>query len=143
MKSFSHARLVATPWPVACINLLPQWDFLGKSTGVDCHFLLQRIFPTQGSNPSLPHCRQMLYHLSYQGSPSGSSRCREKINVNIYQVLLSHRLSFLVNSTQSREHKYLRIYRKKKNLSHSYSTYIIALKFSFYCFISKIEFLPL
>ena len=142
MKSFSHARLVATPWPVACINLLPQWDFLGKSTGVDCHFLLQRIFPTQGSNPSLPHCRQMLYHLSYQGSPSGYSRCREKINVNIYQVLLSHRLSFLVNSTQSREHKYLRIYRKK-NLSHSYSTYIIALKFSFYCFISKIEFLPL
>ena len=34
-----------------------------------CHFLLQRIFPTQGSNPGLPHCRQMLYHLSHQGSP--------------------------------------------------------------------------
>ena len=26
------------------------------------------IFPTQGSNPGLPHCRQILYHLSYQGS---------------------------------------------------------------------------
>ena len=35
-----------------------------------CHFLLQGIFPTQGSNPGLPHCRQMLYHLSYQGSPN-------------------------------------------------------------------------
>ena len=39
-----------------------------SSTGVDCHFLLQRIFPTQGSNPGLPHCRQMLYRLSHQGS---------------------------------------------------------------------------
>ena len=35
---------------------------------MDCHFLLQRIFPTQGLNPGLPHCRQMLYHLSHQGS---------------------------------------------------------------------------
>ena len=33
------------------------------------HFLLQRIFPTQGSNLGLPHCRQMLYHLSHQESP--------------------------------------------------------------------------
>ena len=31
------------------------WDFPGNSTGVDCHFLLQGIFPTQGSNPGLPH----------------------------------------------------------------------------------------
>ena len=34
-----------------------------------CHFLLQRIFPTQGSNPGLPHCRQALYHRNHQGSP--------------------------------------------------------------------------
>ena len=33
-----------------------------------CQFLLQRIFPTQGSNPGLPHCRKILYHLSHQGS---------------------------------------------------------------------------
>ena len=39
------------------------------NTGVGCHFLLQGIFPTQGSNPGLSHCRQMLYCLSYQGSP--------------------------------------------------------------------------
>ena len=37
--------------------------------GVGCHFLLQGIFPTQGSNPGLLHCRQILYHLSHQGSP--------------------------------------------------------------------------
>ena len=34
-----------------------------------CHFLLQVIVPTQGLNLGLPHCRQMLYHLSHQGTP--------------------------------------------------------------------------
>ena len=45
----------------------PQ-NFPGKSTGVGCHFPLQRIFPTQGSNPGLPCFRQTLYRLSHQGS---------------------------------------------------------------------------
>ena len=36
---------------------------------MDCHFLLPGIFPTQESNPGLPHCRQTLYHPSHQGSP--------------------------------------------------------------------------
>ena len=44
-------------------------DSPGKNTGVGCHALLQRIFPTQGSNPGLPHCRHVVYHLSHQGSP--------------------------------------------------------------------------
>ena len=44
-------------WPT---RLLCPWDFPGNSTGVDCHFLLQGIFPTQGLNPGLPHCRQTL-----------------------------------------------------------------------------------
>ena len=49
----------------------------GKNTGVDCHALLQGIFPTQGSNPSLPHCRQILYCLSHQGGPSNISKQRQ------------------------------------------------------------------
>ena len=44
-------------------------DSPGKNTGVGCHFLLQGIFPTQGSNLGLLHCRQIPYHLSHQGSP--------------------------------------------------------------------------
>ena len=40
-----------------------------QDTGVGCHFLLQGIFPTQESNPDLLHCRQILYLLSYEGSP--------------------------------------------------------------------------
>ena len=49
-------------------RLLHSWDSPGKNTGVGCHFLLQGIFPTQGSNPGLPHCRQTLYRLSHKGS---------------------------------------------------------------------------
>ena len=45
------------------------WDSLGKSTGVGCHALHQGVCPTQGSNPGLLHCRQILYHLNHQGSP--------------------------------------------------------------------------
>ena len=44
-------------------------DSPGKNSGVGCHALLQGIFPTQGSNRGLPHCRRILYCLSHQGSP--------------------------------------------------------------------------
>ena len=53
-------------WPVRLFSL---WDSPGKNSGVGCHALLQGIFPTQGLNPCLPHCRRILYCLSYQGSP--------------------------------------------------------------------------
>ena len=45
-------------------RLLCPWDFPDKDTRVDCCFLLQGIFPTQGSNLGLLHCRQILYELS-------------------------------------------------------------------------------
>ena len=41
-------------------------DSPDKNTWAGCHALLQGIFPSQGSNPGLPHCRQVLYHLSHQ-----------------------------------------------------------------------------
>jgi len=56
-------------------RLLCPWKSSGKNIGVGCHSLLQGIFPTQGSNPGLPHCRQILYHLIYQGSPHLSKVC--------------------------------------------------------------------
>ena len=43
-------------------------DSPGKNIGVGCYAFLQGIFPTQGSNPGLPHCRHILYHLSHQAS---------------------------------------------------------------------------
>ena len=42
-------------------------DSPGKNTEVGFHSFLQGIFPTQGSNPVFPHCKQILYHLSHQG----------------------------------------------------------------------------
>ena len=45
-------------------------DSSGKSTRVGCDALLQGIFPTQGSNPGPPHCMQILYQFSHQGSPN-------------------------------------------------------------------------
>ena len=57
-------------------------DSPGKKTGVGYHALLQRIFPTQGSNPGLPHCMWILYHLSHQGSPTG------QISINTLHRLL-------------------------------------------------------
>ena len=50
-------------------GLYSLWISPGKNTGVCSLSFLQGIFPTQGSNPGLPHCRQILYHLSHQGSP--------------------------------------------------------------------------
>ena len=54
------------PYGLLPIRLLHPWDFPGKGIGVGCHFLLQGIFLTQGSNLGLPHCRQMLYRLSHR-----------------------------------------------------------------------------
>ena len=48
--------------------ILCPWDFPGKNTGVGCHFLLQGVFPTQGSNPPLLHWQADSFPLSDQGS---------------------------------------------------------------------------
>ena len=44
-----------------------SWNSPGKNIGMGSRFLLQEIFLTEGSNPGLLHCRQILYHQSHQG----------------------------------------------------------------------------
>ena len=44
-------------------------DSPDKSIGMSCHALLPGVFPTEGLNPDVPHCRRILYCLSHQGSP--------------------------------------------------------------------------
>ena len=61
---WSHSVLSNSLQPA---RLLHPWDFPGKNIGMGCCFFLQGIFPTQGLNPGLPHCRQTLYCLSHQG----------------------------------------------------------------------------
>ena len=55
-----------------------------------CPFLLQEIFPTQGLNPGLPHCRQTLYRLSHQGE-------------GLFDVIFVFAMTFLVNMLFSRQ----------------------------------------
>ena len=50
-------------------GLYSPWNSPDQNTGVGRLSLLQGIFPIQGSNPGLPHCRQILYQLSHKGSP--------------------------------------------------------------------------
>ena len=74
-------------------GLYSPWNSPGQNTGVGSLSLLQGIFPTQGSNPGLPHCKRILSQLSHKGSPrilewvaysfsSGSSRSRNRTDVS-------------------------------------------------------------
>ena len=82
-RKWSRSVMSDSLWPHGLYRLFRPWDFPGKNTGVGCHFLLQRIFPTQGLNPGLLHSRQMLYYLSHPGSPSKeapfSSNCLKDV----------------------------------------------------------------
>ena len=71
-----HGILQARILEMKCKSLSCVWTSMRSprnspsyNTGVDSLSLLQGIFPTQGSNPGLPRCRQILYQLSHKGSP--------------------------------------------------------------------------
>ena len=69
------AQLYSTLWdPMNCSppGSSIHADSPDKNTGVGCHVLLHRIFPTQGSNQGLPHCRWIRYQLSHQGIPKNT-----------------------------------------------------------------------
>ena len=92
VESESESRSVMSDslWPH---GLYKPWNSPGQNTGVGILSLLQKIFPTQGSSPGLPHCRRILYQLSHKGSPrmlewvaylftSGSSQPRNQSGVS-------------------------------------------------------------
>ena len=72
--TLSYVWLFATPWTVAHQAPLSM-GFPSKNTGVGHHFLLQGIFPTQGWNLGLLHCRQVPYHESHLRSPTVLGEC--------------------------------------------------------------------
>ena len=78
-------------WPHGL--LYSPWNSPGQNTEVGSLSFLQGIFPTEGSNPGLPHCGLILYQLSHKGSPrmlgwgaypssSGSSQPRDRTRVS-------------------------------------------------------------
>ena len=80
-SSLSQVRL-CNPMDCSPLGSSVHGSSLGKNTGVGCHALFQGIFPTQGSNTGLPHCRWVLYQLSHQGSP--------KSNKDVYKIMKSN-----------------------------------------------------
>ena len=69
LQSVSHSVMSNPLQPHGLYPAWCPWNSPDKNTGVDCHFLLQGIFPTQGSNRCLLcllHCRQIFNHLSHQ-----------------------------------------------------------------------------
>ena len=85
-QKYSHSR--PDSWPIESEShsvvsdslpphgLYSPWNSLGQYTGVGSLALLQGIFPTQGLNPGVPYCRQILYQLSHRGSPLTYSNCK-------------------------------------------------------------------
>ena len=67
-QSLSRVQLFETPWTVACQAPL-SIEFSRPEYWSGQMFPSPGIFPTQGLNPGLLHCRWILYHMSYQGSP--------------------------------------------------------------------------
>ena len=65
-EKWSRSVVSDSLWPH---GLYSPWNSPGQNTGVGSLSLLQRIFPTQGWNPGLPHCGWILYRLNHKGSP--------------------------------------------------------------------------
>ena len=91
------------PWTIFH-GLHSSWNSPGHNTREGSHSLLQGIFPTQGSNPVLPHYRQILYWLSHWGSPrilewvaypfcSGLSQPRNQIGVSCIEGEILYQLN--------------------------------------------------
>ena len=87
-KSLSHVQLFVTAQTVAHQAPLSM-ELSRQEHWVGCHSLLQGIFPTQGSNLGLPHCRQIIYHLSHQGSPK-MTKNPIKIGLSKKGTVLAH-----------------------------------------------------
>ena len=81
LSHFSRIQLFVTLWTVALPRLLCPWASPGKNTGVGCHFLLQGLFPTQGSNPCLLH----LLHWQVSSLPLAPRRKRILRSKPIFQ----------------------------------------------------------
>ena len=96
--------------------LCPQ-DSPGKNTGMGSHPLLQRIFPTQGSDLDLLHFRQILCHLSNQGSQSVPKR---------YKLFIKRNRKTLIHRKQSYSYQRGKVDRDKLEVWYKqiYTKYI-------------------
>ena len=112
------AKLYLTHLPVGipcrdcrAASILCPWDFPGKNNGVGCHFLLQGIFPTLGSNPCLLHWRAVSLFLATRES------WREQFSPSLFP----DRLVSISNTKTIYERRYLKPYEVHRN-SYKFSS---------------------
>ena len=95
VKSESHSVVSDSLQPH---RLYSPWNFPGQNPGVGSLSLLQGIFPTQGSNLGLPHCRWILYQLSHQGSPVFIRVLQiQRCNVEIWPIMYTREAGSVVS----------------------------------------------
>ena len=120
VQSLSRVWLFTTPWIVARQTLCP-WSFPGKDTGVGCHFLLQGIFLSQGTNP---HLLRLLYWqagslpLHHLESPPNHWTAREIPKEKFYKY----------KESMQKDNKHLRVL-----ISRCFFSFHILLLFTLYC----------
>ena len=111
--------------PLRPHGLYSQWNSPGQNTGVGSLSLLRGIFPTQGLNPGLPHCKQILYHLSHQvwwqPTPRGNQLCTS----------IKKKVSLLFFSSSS-----LFVFFIGLAIIYSYFIHWFVYLFYFYCLVS-------
>ena len=93
-------------------------DSPSKNTRVGCPALLQGIFPTQGLNPVLPHCRWILYHLSHHRSPSAHTHTHTHTHTHIYiyrYIYISESLCYISETNTLLFINYTSFLKKRRN----------------------------
>ena len=129
-KSLSRVQLFVTPGTIESMEFSNPEHWVGSLS------LLQGIFPTQGSNPGLPHYRQFLYHLSHQGSTLlavNSLLCPHNNQFESFSLLkFSSRLYLTSQSLNHTKWNLLILFFPV--LFVSYSTSLLQMYFSFLTF---------
>ena len=105
---------------LSCVCLRPHglyspWNSPGQNTGMGGLSLLQGIFPTQGSNPSLPHWRWILYKLSHKGRPRGRQ-------LSFITSLLCSTPSTWLSTQHKRQHPLDGLWGHPRSVSHTCPT---------------------
>ena len=110
LNDFFQKKSLLLKWSECCSvvsnslrphGLYSPWNSPGQKTREGSHSLLQGIFPTQRSNPGLPHCGQILYHLSLQGNFIGEVKLSYKDAIVITKFYSLRKTTFIKTSVSS------------------------------------------
>ena len=108
---------------LSCVGLFATpWNSPGQNTRVDSRSLLQGIFPTQGSNPGLPHCRQILYQLSHNGSPQRAKEWGSRLDHNMRPMPMGGRSRQQIRRASRNRQMGRRLFRSSPKPFHHVSS---------------------